>query len=734
MITCGNCGAQNPEGSVFCARCDHFLEWDAGADGGDEAVEPSVAAASADEGVAADSAGDVDEEVDGVETPMDLTAASEEDLETVGAPPDPAAVTASMGPPPPRERKATPGSSVLDIIKAIDDGSHLALDHERPDLADHLAQARNRLEQHQATLVVVGEFKRGKSTLVNALLQTAVCPVDADVVTSVPTVVTYAPTAGATVYADEDGDGIVEASEISLDQVAALVSEPSEPGVQPRQRSVEVRVPHRMLKAGLRLVDTPGVGGLDSAHGFLTLGTLSMADGVLFVTDASQELTGPELEFLRSVVERCPQTAIVVTKTDLHAEWQRICDLDRQHLTDAGLHLPVFPVSSFLRLRAAMDPGLNGESGFEELVRYVATGMVAEGTSRAAQAAADEVSFVATQLAHQPRAVQSVLERPEDAPQVIERLQKSSERAASLAAPSASWQQSLADGIQDLVADVDHDLNRRLRTLIQEVEEVIESGDPKETWEDTEVWLRRQLAIAAVENRTLLMERARTLTEEVASRFELEGEQVAPLNVPGVSESLALSTPIQPLGAQTGRVAAYIMAARSAIYAPMVLFGLVSTAAASAAVPVIVPVTGVAAAALGAGIGQKMFRDEAQRQRTYRQQQAKLVARRFVDDVAFVLNKDTRDALRATQRQLREDFQGRAVSIQVSTQAALRSAERAASLDGDERTARAAEAVADEARLDALRSGLKVAAVSAAAGGVAVAAGAAIAALGGHDD
>ena len=96
-----------------------------------------------------------------------------------------------------------------------------------------------------------------------------------------------------------------------------------------------------MLRSGLCLVDTPGVGGLDSAHGFLTLGALRMAEGTLFVTDAAQELTGPELEFLKTAVERCPLTALVVTKIDLYPQWRRIVELDRGHLARAGLDLPV---------------------------------------------------------------------------------------------------------------------------------------------------------------------------------------------------------------------------------------------------------------------------------------------------------------------------------------------------------------------------------------------------------
>ena len=50
-----------------------------------------------------------------------------------------------------------------------------------------------------------------------------------------------------------------------------------------------MRLDRPLLQAGLVLVDTPGVGGLDSAHGQLTRATLRAADAVLFVTDASQD-------------------------------------------------------------------------------------------------------------------------------------------------------------------------------------------------------------------------------------------------------------------------------------------------------------------------------------------------------------------------------------------------------------------------------------------------------------
>ena len=171
-------------------------------------------------------------------------------------------------------------------------GRELAAARDRSDLASTLDQAQQRIDQRTISVAVVGEFKRGKSTLVNALLHTAVCPVDADEVTVVPTIIRYAETAGATAYFEasgEDGEPLTEP--IAVESIAEYVSETGNPGNVRGLRSVEVRLPRRMLRTGLCLIDTPGVGGLDSRLRHHHSRRAGLADGVLFVCDASQELT-----------------------------------------------------------------------------------------------------------------------------------------------------------------------------------------------------------------------------------------------------------------------------------------------------------------------------------------------------------------------------------------------------------------------------------------------------------
>ena len=252
------------------------------------------------------------------------------------------------------------------------------------------------------SVAVVGEFKRGKSTLVNALLQTDVCPTDADIVTAVPTVVRYGaePSAAAQLEpvdrpaADSPDAGTVE-EPVDVDRLADLVSEAADPSWRRRLRSVEVRLPHRLLKTGLSLVDTPGVGGLDSAHGIVTLGALRTTAGVIFVTDAVAGADRPRARLPPPGAGALPAAVCVVTKTDLYPAWRRIVELNRQHLAKAGIDLPIIPVSSFLRLRAWRSPALNEESGFAPLFDWLRAAVLEAAAKQAVAAAARDLDFVA---------------------------------------------------------------------------------------------------------------------------------------------------------------------------------------------------------------------------------------------------------------------------------------------------------------------------------------------------
>ena len=227
-------------------------------------------------------------------------------------------------------------------------------------------------------MIVVGEFKQGKSKLINALVNAPACPVDDDIATSVPTSRGATPTsprrgrarAGRRAATTEpaprwSGGGAAR-------ELADYVSERGNPGNERRIVSAEVLLPREILRAGCSSSTRPGVGGLDSSNALATLSALSSAHAVLLVSDASQEYTEPEVQFLKHAMRISPNVAAVLAKTDLYPEWRQIEQIDRGHLSEVG-DVPMFSVSSDLRLLAAelQDRELNDESGFPALVAHL---------------------------------------------------------------------------------------------------------------------------------------------------------------------------------------------------------------------------------------------------------------------------------------------------------------------------------------------------------------------------
>jgi Dynamin family len=588
-------------------------------------------------------------------------------------------------------RRARPVDVLLGELR---DARRLASEADRPDLAERLDRAADSVRADDVVVAVVGEFKQGKSTLVNAMLRTDICPVDADVVTAVPTVLRFG-RSPAVVLQVSGADGTVQQMPVRFEDLHRYVIEGAVADDESVPRSVEVRLNRRVLEAGLSFIDTPGVGGLDSAQGNTTLAMLPLAGAALFVTDAAQELTAPEVEFLRRTLERCPQVFCVVTKTDLYAEWRRIVEINSGHLARAGLEVPVVAVSSFLRMRAQARDSveLNNESGFPRLMDLLRRDVLGNAVASRLAAARAELTFVVGQLRERVRAEQTAVATPAVAPEIVQRYVEKFRRSAQLG--SGSWQTVLSDGIQDLTADVDHDLRERLRLMIRKGEELLDESDPRDTWRDFQAWAAREATAAAVDNLMLLVSRTEQLAREVAEQFGIEyngldvdlpSPDLALRKVDDLNVSFQKSGIQQFLGAFT--------AARVA-YGGFYLLG---------AMGALINVVVAAPLGLLAGmtVGRRLIRLERDRQVQQRRAQAKIELRRYVDDVAFHVGRDSREAVRRTQRFLRDEFAGRAQAVERSAAATAAAVRNIAALPQDERDRRAATLAEQGRRLDRL--------------------------------
>ena len=132
--------------------------------------------------------------------------------------------------------------------------------HKRPDLALRLDQALERLARPETVICVAVEFKQGKSALINALLGSEICPVIDDLATTTVTLVRYGPEPRVTVRLPANGTTTEE--QIASERFVEIATQREDVEGDQRIELVEVSVPLSLLQRGLRLVDTPGVGGV----------------------------------------------------------------------------------------------------------------------------------------------------------------------------------------------------------------------------------------------------------------------------------------------------------------------------------------------------------------------------------------------------------------------------------------------------------------------------------------
>lgn len=230
------------------------------------------------------------------------------------------------------------------------------------------------------TLAVVGQFNRGKSSLMNAILGMDRLPVGVVPLTSVITRVSYGNP--ERVLIEYRGSSLKE--EIPLDRLPEFVTETGNPGNQEQITAAEVQLPSEFLRRGLFFVDTPGVGSAITANTETTERFLPQADAVIFVTSFDSPLGREELEFLQKVRDQVRKIFLVVNKLDLAtpANREKVLAFIRQRLEhEAGLLEPrLFAVSALAGLGAKLSGSQErlAESGLPELEASLVEFLTAE--------------------------------------------------------------------------------------------------------------------------------------------------------------------------------------------------------------------------------------------------------------------------------------------------------------------------------------------------------------------
>jgi small GTP-binding protein len=257
-----------------------------------------------------------------------------------------------------------------------------------------------RLADDKFVLAVVGQFNRGKSSLMNAVLGMDRLPVGIVPLTSAITKVSY----GNPERVRIEYEGSSLRTDITLAQLPNYVTETGNPGNSKKVAAAEVQLPSDVLRYGFYFVDTPGVGSAVSANTATTEHFLPEADAVIFVTSFESPLTRDEVQFLSKVRDHVRKIFLVVNKSDLLpvSEQDRVLSFIRGILqTELGIsETRLFAVSAQEGLRAKLERSGQklAESGLlqleESLVQFLTREKVAESLARVCDRAVTLLSEV----------------------------------------------------------------------------------------------------------------------------------------------------------------------------------------------------------------------------------------------------------------------------------------------------------------------------------------------------
>ncbi len=333
---------------------------------------------------------------------------------------------------PPLEAAAPPAAGLRELAQ-------LASEAGAPGIAAAVKSVSERIAEGRFYVACVGQFKRGKSSLLNALVGRAILPVGVLPVTSVPTVLRYGERLGARVrFAGGSW------RDIRPEDLAAYVAEERNSENKIGVQAVEVFVPSPLLFSGMCLVDTPGIGSVFAGNTMTTREFVPHVDAAIAVLGADPPISGEELALVEEVSRHVENLLFVLNKADrLPADESN----EAARFTERVLKERLGKRAAPLLMVSATERLLSGptrdweklESSLDRLARESGASLVREAEGRAI------TRFLERLIAE--------IDQQRDA--LVRPVAESEKRIGSLTASVAEGERSMADFGYLLMAEVD---------------------------------------------------------------------------------------------------------------------------------------------------------------------------------------------------------------------------------------------------------------------------------------
>jgi GTP-binding protein EngB required for normal cell division len=361
-------------------------------------------------------------------------------------------------------------------------------------LLEMLQTYSQRLASQRFQLAVVGQFKRGKSSLLNALLGADVLPTGILPLTSIPTFLAGGDAFGLRVMFERkpaETWSPADAPDLA-GKLAAFVSEAANAKNAKQVKRVEVTWPSPLLADGLILIDTPGVGSTYRHNTEAAEAALPDCDAALVVVSADPPITEVELAYLEKIRTRAVDLIVVLNKTDAldPGDLEQATGFLRSVLDAEGLaSADIVPASARLAAAARRRDDATGleESGIPALEQRIRAMLSGDRDRFLALAIARKAAPVVSQLAFENDLALAALSAP------LERLQQQMDGLDDAARGFAAERRRLADQLagdrQRLLSQLDTnaaDMCTRVTSrLIADLRARLAAGRaPQAVWDD----------------------------------------------------------------------------------------------------------------------------------------------------------------------------------------------------------------------------------------------------------
>lgn len=247
-------------------------------------------------------------------------------------------------------------TSINQFTTLLKTSNSIAKQYGKVEEYETLSKLLDHCYDNRLSLLVCGEFKRGKSSLINALLNDDICVVADGIATSAVSVIKYGAEPKViryfSTYQDDSTSTqsmIIKSESIKFDSIYDY-TKGSSMDID-NTLYLEIEIPNAFLKSkGLTLIDTPGIGSLDPRHLFLTLQSLPKADAIFFVTDTAEPMLTTELDFLKDkIIPLNKPFEIILTKSDLVSREELstyMNDVEEKASNYCGAKVNCIPISS----------------------------------------------------------------------------------------------------------------------------------------------------------------------------------------------------------------------------------------------------------------------------------------------------------------------------------------------------------------------------------------------------